>query len=82
MAETLDTLDRKIDTLGASVDEAFAEQRAYTEFAVERLERKMDTRFSKFTMRLTELTTEVRRLASRFDRLERKLDQFIDRHAS
>src|SRR5437773_5791433 len=36
MAETLETLTAKVDALGASVDEHFAEQRAYIEFGYER----------------------------------------------
>ena len=69
----LDRLSGKVDGLSASVDQKFEavdaailEQRQYTEFAYSRLEARMDAGFS--------------RLGERFDRLERKLDQFIDLH--
>jgi hypothetical protein len=72
------TVERKLDTLSASVDarfdavdEALVEQRRYTEFAFQKtefafqkLDAKMDERFD--------------RLEARFARFERKLDRFID----
>jgi hypothetical protein len=69
----LDVLSGKVDDLSASVDQRFEqvdaailEQRQYTEFAFSRLEAKMEAGFNRF--------------GERFDRLERKLDQFIDLH--
>jgi len=67
MAETLDTLARKIERRFDAVDEHFAEQRAYIEFAYERLEQKMNAGFAEVEADLAEI--------------KRKLDQFIDRHA-
>jgi len=57
--------DRWTDGLD-TIDAAILEQRQYTEFACSRLEARMDAGFS--------------RLGERFDRLARKLDQFIDLH--
>jgi len=83
--ERLATVDEKLDQLAHSVDErfkaidarfdavdvAFVEQRQYTEFA-----------FEQVSTGLTEIRTEMRAgfydTATRFDRFERKLDQFID----
>jgi hypothetical protein len=50
------------------VQEHFVEQRQYTEFASEHLERRMTEGFSRLDRRVTE----------GFSRLERKLDQVID----
>ena len=74
------TVEEKLDLLSVSVDRRFEqvdrrfdavdaailEQRQYTEFAYSRLEARMDAGFT--------------RVGERFDRLERKLDQFIDLH--
>ncbi len=49
-----------------AVDKALVELRHYTEFTYSRLEVKVDNGFA--------------RMDARFDRLERKLDQFIDLH--
>lgn len=71
LPERVLTVERKLDTLSASVnarfdvvDEALVEQRRYTEFAFQKLDAKMDERFD--------------RLEARFARFERKLDRFID----
>ena len=65
------SMDRRFDTLSASVDHRFdevtaslVEQRQYTEFAFDRLAGEMRAGFKGVDKRL--------------DRLERKLDQFID----
>ena len=57
-------VEEKLEELGQSVDAGFLEQREYTEFAFDRLRTEMVSRFN--------------RVDRRFDRLERKLDQFID----
>jgi outer membrane murein-binding lipoprotein Lpp len=66
-----DQVDRRFE----AVDAAFLEQRQYTEFGYMRLEATMNAGFGS-------LTAEVRTFASRFDRFERKLDQFIDSSVS
>jgi exonuclease VII large subunit len=70
-----DAVDRRFDALSASVDERFdavdvalVEQRQYTEFAFDRLRDEMRNGFNG--------------VESRFNRLERKLDQFIDTQAT
>ncbi len=60
------TLDQRFD----AVDAALVEQRQYTEFAFDRLEQ-----------RFAEVKAEVRIVTSGLGRLERKLDQVIDRLA-
>ena len=72
------SVDRRFDTLSASVDKRFddvdvalVEQRKYTEFAFDRLAGEMRDGFKGVDGRLNSID-------SRFNRLERKLDQFID----
>lgn len=60
-------VDKRFDEVDKRFDEVsqhFVEQREYTEFAYERLAKEMASGFSS--------------MASRFSRLERKLDQAID----
>jgi hypothetical protein len=77
------TIDQRFD----AVDAAIAEQRQYTEFAFDKLERSMTARFDgvdgKFDgvdAKFAEVKAEVRTVSSGLGRLERKLDQFIERH--
>lgn len=72
------SVDERFDTLSASVDERFdavdvalIEQRQYTEFAFDRLAGEVRTGFEAVNGRLDGVD-------GRFNRLERKLDQFID----
>ena len=88
MAAAFDAIAKKIDRRFDAVDEHFAEQRAYIEFAYERLDQKMSTGFAEVKADLAGVKedlagvkADLRGLTSRFDRLEHKLDQFIDRHA-
>ena len=90
----VDTLENKIDVLSASVDRRFdavdaalVEQRAYTDFAYERLETKMDAGFARIETKLTRTDTKmdagfarVTVLESAVARIERKVDQIIDLH--
>lgn len=78
LPERVEAIERKVDSLSKSVDrrfdevsEHFVEQRKYTEFAFERLERRMMEEFSALK-HLRDFDP------GRLDRLERKLDQFID----
>jgi len=57
--------------LSASVIAGFVEQREYTEFAFQRLEVKIDTGLAR-------LEAKIDGVDSRLERVERKLDQFID----
>ena len=68
-----------------AVDEAFLEQRHYTEFCFARLETKMDAGFERVDARFEQIDARFDRVDARFDkmegslaRVERKLDQFID----
>lgn len=67
-------VDRRFDEVDKRFDEVsehFVEQRQYTEFAFERLERRMVDGFDRLErMRAVD--------SGRLERLERKLDQFID----
>lgn len=78
MADRLDDLTDRVEKLETTVregfkavDEGFAEQRKYTEFAYSRLDTKMDAGFAKMDERFATMDGS-------FSRLERKLDQFID----
>ena len=90
-----DTVDEQFATFSASVDERFdavdmalVEQRQYTEFAFDRLDRRfdgvdsrldsVDSRLDSVDRRLDSVDRRLDGVNSRFDRLERKLDQFID----
>lgn len=59
------------------LDAAILEQRAYTEFAYEKLDAKMDAGFSRLDQKMDAGFAEV---GGRFARLERKIDQIIDLH--
>jgi len=74
LAEKVDAIGQKLDAHASSVDARFdevtsalVEQRQYTEFAFDRLRSEMAAGFSAMT--------------ANFARLERKLDQLIDRMA-
>ena len=71
LEERIQVVEGKVDQLASAmsagfqaVDEAFREQREYTEFCFLRLEDRMDAGFARMDGRLA--------------RVERKLDQFID----
>ena len=66
-------VDRRFD----AVDAAILEQRQYTEFACSRLEARMDAGDARLEAKMD---AGFSRLGERFDRLERKIDQFIDLH--
>ena len=77
--ERLASVEHKVDALAVSMDQRFdevtaaiLEQRRYTEFAFEQL----TTRISGLEGRFDSLETKV---DSGFARLDRKLDQLIDR---
>ena len=57
-------MEQELERRFDEVQAALVEQRQYTEFAFERLSAEMRNGFAQ--------------VGSRFDRLERKLDQFID----
>ena len=87
----LDRLSGKVDGLSASVDQKFEavdaailEQRQYTEFAFSRLEARMDAGYVRLEAKMdagfSRMDAGFSRSGERLDRLERKLDQFIDLH--
>jgi len=83
LPERLEVVEHKLDGLIQSVDVRFdevaaaiAEQRAYTEFAIERLDSKMDAGFARLDQKIDDGS---RRVDGRFDQLERKMDQINDR---
>jgi chromosome segregation ATPase len=114
LAERVQAVETRMDQVPASieqrfdsVDAAILEQREYTEFAFDKLERSMNARFdvvdarfdavdarfdavdarfagidAKFAgvdAQFAEIKAEVRTVSSGVGRLERKLDQVIDR---
>jgi len=83
LPERLEVVEHKLDGLIQSVDVRFdevaaaiAEQRAYTEFAIERLDSKMDAGFARLDQKIDD---GLQRVDGRFDQLERKMDQINDR---
>jgi hypothetical protein len=67
LAELSASVDRRFDDM----DRGVLEQREYTEFAFERLRTEMNERFASVDKRFDAAD-------SRFARLERKLDQYLD----
>jgi chromosome segregation ATPase len=86
LPERLTSVETKLDSLAAAMErrfdevaEALVEQRRYTDFAYERLDDKisrLDDRVSRLDDRMGTLETEMH---SGFARMDRKLDQLIDR---
>jgi hypothetical protein len=77
--ERLVSVGSKVDLLASTAEErfaevadAFVEQRRYTDFAYERL----DASITKLDVRMTTFEAQMR---SGFARMDRKLDQLIDR---
>jgi hypothetical protein len=82
LPERVEVIERKLDALSSSVDrrfdevdkrfdevrDAIVEQRQYTEFAFDRLQREMAGGFDRLERRITIET----------GRLERKIDQVLD----
>lgn len=88
LPERVDLIERKLDALSASVDrrfeevnEHFAEQRRYTEFAYERLDQRMTAGFDGLDQRMTtgfdRLVRLIRAETRRLERMEGRLDEFI-----
>ena len=84
LPERLEVVEHKLDGLIQSVDVRFdevaaaiAEQRAYTEFAFEKLDSKMDAGFARLDQKIDDGLGKV---DGWFTRLERKIDQIIDLH--
>ncbi len=80
-----ETFEQKVDRRFAEVTDALVELREYTELGYSRLDAKLDgvdVKVDRLDAKLAGVDTNVERLASkmttRFGRLERKLDQFID----
>ena len=92
VTQKLDTLSASVDdrfaALAASLDERFdavdvalVEQRQYTEFAFNAVDRRFDAverRFDAAERRFDAVEGRFDTVDSRFDTLERKLDQLID----
>jgi outer membrane murein-binding lipoprotein Lpp/tetrahydromethanopterin S-methyltransferase subunit G len=76
--EQVDRRFEEVDRRFDAVDAAFLEQRQYTEFGYTKLLAKFTTLEARMDAGFEGLTAEVRTLGSSFNRLERKLDQFID----
>ena len=79
LPERVHAVEQKLDALGASVDQSFAEQRQYTEFAFGKLRAQMDQRFDAVDERFDAVDKRFDAVDVRFDRLERKIGWIIDR---
>ena len=92
LEERVQVVEGKVDQLASAmnagfqtVDEAFREQREYTEFCFARLEARMDAGFAQIDDRFAQIDDRFVKIDDRFNkmdaglsRVERKLDQFID----
>lgn len=63
--ETFQTLATRIEALGTSVDEAFLEQRTYTEFAFEKLRSEMLSGFARLERKLDRVIDALSKKAAR-----------------
>ena len=68
---TVEAVVASLKELSVSVIAGFVEQREYTEFAFQRLDVKIDTGLAR-------LEAKIDGADSRLERVERKIDQFID----
>ena len=70
----VESVERKIDRLAESVDEAFVEQRRYTESAYEQLGARMDGGFGELAMDIARLDSTMdagfRRFEAEFARVD------------
>ena len=89
LEERIQVVEGKVDQLASAmnagfqaVDEAFREQREYTEFGFarleQRLEARMDAGFARVDERFASVDGSLAVLGAGLARVERKLDQFID----
>ena len=90
---TVEAVVASLKELSASVIAGFVEQREYTEFAFQRLDVKIDTGLARLEAKIdavdsrlgakidavdSRLGAKIDGVDSRLERVERKLDQFID----
>ncbi len=79
---TVEAVVASLKELAASVIAGFVEQREYTEFAFQRLDVKIDTGLARLEAKIdavdSRLGAKIDGVDSRLERVERKLDQFID----
>lgn len=79
---TVEAVVASLKELSASVISGFVEQREYTEFAFQRLDVKIDTGLARLEAKIdgvdSRLGAKIDGVDSRLERVERKLDQFID----
>jgi archaellum component FlaC len=85
LEERIQVVEVKVDQLASAmnagfqaVDEAFREQREYTEFGFARLEARMDAGFARMDGRFAQMDDRFAKIDDRLARVETKLDQFID----
>jgi hypothetical protein len=86
--QKLDGLIQSVDARFDQVDAAIVEQRAYTEFAYEKLDSKMDAGFARLESKMDagfarldqKMDEGLGKVDGRFARLEGKIDQIIDLH--
>jgi archaellum component FlaC len=91
LIQSVDARFAQVDTRFDQVDAAIIEQRAYTEFAYEkldskmdagfaRLDRKMDAGFARLDQKIDDIDNRLGKVDGRFARLETKIDRIIDLH--
>jgi flagellar capping protein FliD len=89
LSERVERVEQKLDKQFTDVQEHFAEQRKYIEFAYDNLDKRIDGLDTRMNEGLASLDQRIDRLDQRIDRmdqrmtdgfsrLERKFDQFID----
>ncbi len=82
MPERVDRVEQKVDGLTASVDErfdavdqAFLEQRQYTEFAFDQLRAEMRAGFGQVDARFGQVDARFDRMDARFDTMDTRFDR-------
>lgn len=71
----VERVEHKLDALASSVDEGFAEQRQYTEFAFDRLRSEMLARFGAVDARFDAVDARFDGMDARFDRMDDRFDR-------
>jgi archaellum component FlaC len=86
LEERIQVVEGKVDQLASAmnagfraVDEAFREQRAYTEFGLARLEARMDAGFARMDGRFAKIDDRFAQMDDRFTKIDGRFAQMDDR---
>ena len=75
LTTTVTELSASVDRGFKAVDEAFLEQRQYTEFCFMRLEAKMDAGFERVDARFRQIDARFEQIDERFEQIDARFEQ-------